>query len=129
MLATIERTTSRRLDPILIGTDELCSRWAHDAYDYAGGQAGVLWKAMREREGASLPGGPDIIADDVVELDRILASSEPRYLALVTVWYCQGGSVEQKAKRIHTDRANIYRLWHRTLEYLRGRLNAVGISV
>jgi hypothetical protein len=113
----------------LRGVDALCSRWAHEAFDYAGGGAHPLWRLMRERAGASLPGGKEVMSNEVLILDGILANAEPRYRSCVTVWYCEAGPIVSKAKRLGTNRTDLYATWRRTLEYLRGRLHAEGVDV
>lgn len=126
MIATVAEWT---LNENLRGVDALCERWAREAFDYPGGNVSPLWRAMREREGASLPGGPEVMSNEVLVLDGILANAEERYRACVKVWYVSGGPIKTKAKRLGTNRTDLYSLWRRTLEYLRGRLHAEGVQV
>lgn len=114
----------------LRGVDALCQRWVQEAWDYQGGPAHPIWRAMREREGAALPGGEPTMSTEVSVLDRILARSEERYKACVTVWYVdRHESIVSKARKLGTSRTELYALWRRTLEYLRGRLHAEGVNV
>lgn len=126
MVAVMAR---RILDDNLRGVDELCDRWAREAGDWSRREVNPIWRAMREREGASLPGGETPMSDDVAALDRIIAHAEPRYRAVVEVWYKGGGTVSVKARRLGTNRTDLYGLWRRTLEYLRGRLHADGVTI
>lgn len=84
---------------------------------------------MREREGAAAPGAPAKISDQVMLLDRVLAQADPRYYALVTVWYVNAGPVTVKARRLQTNRTDLYHRWRRTLEYLKGRLHGLGLTI
>lgn len=118
-----------RLDDSLKGVDELCARWAREAWDWPPRAANPIYRAMKQREGASLPGGPEVMSHDVEILCRILANAEPRYYAVVTVWYIRRDPVMVKARRLGTNRTDLYSMWRRTLEYLRGRLHAEGVNV
>lgn len=117
------------LDESLKGIDALCERWAIQTKDYYGGSASSIWKIMREREGAGMSGGGLIISADVLCLESVLVDAEDRYLLMVKVWYGSTSSVDQKAKRLGMSRTELYGQWRRTLEYLRGRLHAIGVNV
>lgn len=117
-----------RLDDDLRFVDLLCSRWAQEARDGEGRRSNALYRVIREREGAGSPGPPPAMSDTALALDVILAKSDPRYRALVVVWYCEGGSIAIKAKRLSTNRTDLYAVWRQTLEYLKGRLHGVGIE-
>ena len=123
-----ERSDSR-ISEDLRGVDALCERWAREAWDWTKRETSPLYRAMREREGAAAPGGPPVMSHEVAVLDSILASSEPRYLALVKTWYVSRDPVMVKARKLSVNRRKIYDLWRRTLEYLRGRLHAEGVNV
>jgi hypothetical protein len=118
-----------RVDPELQGVDALCARWAREAWDWPRREANPIYRAMREREGASLPGGPEAMSYEVGLLCEILAHSEPRYYALVKVWYVAHGTSDMRAKTLRISRSQLYSLWRRTLEYLRGRLHAEGVKI
>lgn len=118
-----------RIDEELRGIDALCARWATEAWDWPSPQKSPIYRGMREREGAAAPGSPPQISDESMLLDRVLAHSDRRYYALVTVWYVYTGSVTVKAKRLHTNRTDLYHRWRRTLEYLKGRLHGLGLTI
>lgn len=124
-----ETRSATRLDADLQAVDALCTRWAREAFEWGGGGQHPIYRMMRLREGAVFGGADAPISDEVLVLDGILASSEPRYFALCRVWYVDGGSITAKAKRLHTNRTDLYALWRRTLEYLKGRLHAKGIEL
>lgn len=118
-----------QLDDSLKGVDQLCVRWAREAWDWPKREANPIYRAMREREGAALPGGQEVMSHDVGVLCDILAKAEPRYYAVVKVWYTSNEAVVVKARKLGTNRTDLYVLWRRTLEYLRGRLHAEGVNV
>ena len=109
------------------GVDALCKRWASLLRD--GREAGLhpVAKLMLQAAGAGEPGAPPEIPDDIMVLDRILASSAPEYHALVVVWYRHSDAVIVKAKNLHISRQELYNRWKRTLEYLKGRLHGEGV--
>lgn len=118
-----------RLDDNLKGVDELCARWAREAWDWPPRAVSPIYRAMKEREGAALPGGQSVMSHDVGVLCEILAKAEPRYYSVVKVWYINRDPVMVKARRLNTNRTDLYVLWRRTLEYLRGRLHAEGVNI
>jgi hypothetical protein len=131
VMTEIDRELSSRapsLEEDLRFVDLLCNQWAREAQEGEGRRSNALYRVIREREGAGSPGPPPAMSDNALALDVILAKSDPRYRALVVVWYCEGGSIAIKAKRLHTNRTDLYALWRRTLEYLKGRLHGVGID-
>ena len=118
-----------RLDDDLRFVDLLCTQWAREAFDdREGRESNMLYRWKRQREGIVSPGPPPAMSDNVLALDIILAKSDERYYALVYVWYREGGAVSEKAKKLGTNRTDLYALWRRTLEYLKGRLHGVGIE-
>jgi hypothetical protein len=84
---------------------------------------------MHLRECAATPDTGPGIAGNVMTLDRILAESDGLYKAVIIEWYIRGGSVSQKAERLGTNRTDLYALWRRSLEYLRGRLHGQGVKI
>lgn len=128
--AEIEATrVATRLDEDLRFVDLLCVQWAREAFDdREGREANMLYRWKRQREGLVSPGPPPDMSDNVLALDIILAKSDLRYYSLVYVWYREGGSIKDKAKALGTNRTDLYALWRRTLEYLKGRLHGVGIE-
>lgn len=128
-IGIVEGKSEARIEPELRGIDALCARWANEVWDWVSGQKNPIYRGMREREGAAAPSGPPNVSDDAMLLDKVLAKSEARYFALVTVWYVQGGSSTQKAIRLHTNRTDLYARWRRTLEYLKGRLHGEGLDI
>jgi hypothetical protein len=84
---------------------------------------------MKQAEGAPLPGGEEVIQDDVLALDGVIQRSHESVYALLYVWYCTGGSVEQKATRLGKSRSAFYSDWRTYLAYLRGRLHHLGVRV
>lgn len=124
----IEATrAATKLDEDLRFVDLLCVRWAYESEEPEGRQQNAIYRLMRLRNGA-VYGGYEGMSDTVLTLDVILAKSDPRYLALCSVWYKDGGSVSAKAKALGTNRTDLYALWRRTLEYLKGRLHGEGIE-
>lgn len=116
-----------RLDEDLRFVDLLCVKWARESEDGDGRKQNAIYRLMRLRNGAVF-GGYEGMSDNAFALDRILATSDPRYLALCVVWYKEAGSISDKAKTLGTNRTDLYGLWRRTLEYLKGRLHGVGIE-
>lgn len=84
---------------------------------------------MRQAEGAPLPGGEEVMSDEVLALDGAIRRSHESVYALLYVWYCTGGSVEQKASRLNLSRSVIYQHWREYLQYLRGRLHHLGVKL
>lgn len=124
----IEQTrVATRLDEDLRFVDLLCVQWARESQDGEGREQNAIYRLMRLRNGAVF-GGYECMSDNVAALDHILAKSDPRYFALCSVWYKDGGSISAKAKALGTNRTDLYALWRRTLEYLKGRLHGVGIE-
>jgi hypothetical protein len=109
--------------------DELCIRWSQQAFDWEPRKANPIYWMMRQAEGAPLPGGEEVMNDDVLALDGAIRRSHEAVYALLYVWYCTGGSVEQKASRLNLSRSVIYQHWREYLQYLRGRLHHLGIQL
>lgn len=84
---------------------------------------------MRQAEGAPLPSGPPVMDDAVLALDGVIRRSHAAVYALIYVWYCTGGSVEQKAARLFKKRSALYNDWRCYLAYLKGRLEALGVKL
>lgn len=123
----LDERPAGKLEEDLRFVDLLCVQWAREVHEWDGRERNIIHRMIREREGA-VTGHPVPISDNVQALDSILAKSDPRYHALVFVWYVHGGSIKQKAQRLHTNRTDLYGVWRRTLEYLKGRLHGVGIE-
>src|SRR5688572_26066501 len=81
--------------------DDLCVRWSQQAFDWEKRNANPIYWMMRQAEGAPLPGGEEVMQDDVLALDGAIRRSHEAVYALMYVWYCTGGSVEQKASRLN----------------------------
>lgn len=119
----------------LKATDQLCHRWAREVMDWNPRKTSSTFRAMQAKAGISLtPGFPPEIGIDVAALAKILAeckaSEEKRwYYAMVHTHYCTGGSMRQKAARLHIGRTMFYQLLRETWCYLKGRLQGVGIEV
>lgn len=109
--------------------DELCVRWSQQAFDWEPRRANPIYWMMKQAEGAPLPGGEEVMNDDVLALDGAIRRSHEAVYALLYVWYCTGGSVEQKAARLRKSRSAFYSDWRCYLAYLRGRLHHLGIKV
>jgi hypothetical protein len=109
--------------------DALCLRWSQQAFDWQGRAASPIYWMMRQAEGAPLPSGPELMQDDVLALDGCIRRSHVAVYALIYVWYCTGGSVEQKAARLHKKRSALYGDWRCYLSYLRGRLHHLGFNL
>lgn len=132
----IEATkVASRLDEDLRFVDLLCTQWAREAFDdREGRESNILYRIKRQRDGVATPGPEPGMSDNVFQLELILSAcmrseTDHRYYALVYVWYRERGSVSVKAKTLGTNRTDLYALWRRTLEYLKGRLHGVGIEV
>lgn len=108
--------------------DRLCDRWKEQAWDWPPGGGTPIYRAMKEAEGAGLPGGFRQMSDDVLALDGILARS-PHHRAFVVIWYVQGGSIEQKGRRLRISRSQMYKEHAKVMSYLQGRLHAAGVKV
>lgn len=117
-----------RLDEDLRFVDLLCVQWARERENPEGREQNILYRIKRQRDGVASPGPAPDMSDNCLALDIILAKSDQRYYALVYVWYVEGGSIAIKAKNLGTNRTDLYALWRRTLEYLKGRLHGVGIE-
>ncbi len=109
--------------------DDLCTRWARQAFDWQPTRANPIYWMMRQAEGAPLPSGPPAMQDDVLALDGVIQRSHASVYALIYVWYCTGGSVEQKAERLNKSRTAFYSDWRCYLAYLKGRLHNLGVKV
>ena len=109
--------------------DELCVRWSQQAFDWEPRRANPIYYMMKQAEGAPLPSGEEVMSDDVLALDGCIRRSHHTVYALLYVWYCTGGSVEQKASRLNLSRSAIYSHWREYLQYLRGRLHHLGIQI
>jgi hypothetical protein len=109
--------------------DELCARWSQQAFDWEPGHANPIYWMMKQAEGAPLPSGEEVMQDDVLALDGCIRRSHESVYALIYVWYCTGGSVEQKASRLNKGRSAFYADWRCYLAYLRGQLHALGVMV
>lgn len=109
--------------------DELCVRWSQQAFEWQGRQASPIYWMMKQAEGAPLPGGEVRMGDDVLALDGVIRKSHESVYALMYVWYCTGGSVQQKAERLRKKRSALYNDWRCYLAYLRGRLHNLNVLV
>lgn len=105
--------------------DRLAVRWSQQAFEWAGRRANPIYRGMKEREGAVHPGPPRPMDDDVLEFDQALAHSHRAVYAFLYVWYCEGGSIEQKAERLGLGRTAIYERHRCYLSYLRGQIDAM----
>lgn len=112
----------------LKGMDELCVRWSQQCFDWERRSANPIYWMMKQAEGAPLPGGEEVMQDDVLALDGCIQRSHAAVYALMYVWYCTGGSVGQKASRLNKSRSALYSDWRTYLAYLRGRLHHLGIQ-
>jgi hypothetical protein len=106
--------------------DELCVRWSQQCFDWEKRAANPIYWMMKQAEGAPLPGGEEVMQDDVLALDGCIQRSHAAVYALMYVWYCTGGSVEQKSSRLRKSRSALYSDWRTYLAYLRGRLHHLG---
>lgn len=113
----------------LASMDDLCVRWSQQAFDWEPTHASPIYWMMKQAEGAPLPGGEEVMNEDVLALDGVIRRSHESVYALLYVWYCTGGSAEQKASRLNKGRSAFYNDWRCYLSYLRGRLHALGIKV
>jgi hypothetical protein len=109
--------------------DALCVRWSQQAFDWEKRNANPIYWMMKQAEGAPLPGGEEAMQDDVLALDGAIRRSHEAVYALMYVWYCTGGSVGQKASRLHKSRSALYSDWRTYLAYLRGRLHHLGFQI
>ena len=109
--------------------DQLCVRWSQQAFDWEPRRANPIYWMMKQAEGAPLPGGEEVMSEEVLALDGCIRKSHVAVYALMYVWYCTGGSVEQKAARLNKSRSALYSDWRTYLAYLRGRLHHLGINV
>lgn len=113
----------------LQGMDDLCFRWSKQAFDRQVYAANPIYWMMKQAEGAALPGGEEVMQDDVLALDGVIRRCHAGVYALLYVWYCTGGSVEAKAARLNKSRSALYSDWRTYLAYLRGRLHHLGFKV
>jgi len=68
--------------------------------------------------------------DDVLLLDtQVLAKADPAVRQFCVTWYCQGGSMAQKAARLGISREALYCARKIHLEYIRGRLRDLGLQI
>lgn len=116
-------------------TDELLRRWATQAFDWERRKTSSTWRAMRAAAGILLePGFPPEMDKDVAALCKIMseckASRDDSWVYSVCyVCYCEGGSADQKAKRLLIARTRYYELRNMALSYLKGRLQGAGVEV
>jgi DNA-directed RNA polymerase specialized sigma24 family protein len=79
-----------------------CESWAKHSYDQGPGYPPVtiLYKAMREREGAATRGkGASEFSPDDAEIDRIISKLPPVNKSVIVAYYLQHGINTAKAKR------------------------------
>lgn len=104
--------------------ERLAVRWSQQAFEWEGRKANPIYRGMREREGAVHPGPPRPMDDDVLEFDTAIAHSHPAVYAFLYLWYCEGGSIEQKGERIGLSRTAMYEHHRWYLAYVRGQIDA-----
>ena len=116
------------IDQELVRVDSLASRWASGTRN-GGGSLHPLEALRLMKDGAVLGGTVPPMPDDVLAFDQVYASSPARTKSVVEVWYRQGGSAKQKARRLNIARATLYLEWKTALSYFRGRLHAKGFDL
>lgn len=121
----LDRTS--KLDPQLETVNRLAVRWASGERS-VGATLHPLEAIRLLHDGAILGGGPIPTPDDIMKFDECFMQSSGQDKAVINVWYCTGGSAEQKAARLGIGRASLYIEWGRTLSYFRGWLRAHGID-
>lgn len=106
--------------------DALAARWAQQAFEWQQSNANPIYWAMREAEGAALRGGTAPTMDeDVLAFDQCVRRCHAAVYAFFYVWYCTGGSVDQKARRIGMPgRSAMYKRRDIYLSEIRGQLKA-----
>src|SRR3954471_22585783 len=52
--------------------DNLCDRWAKQAFDWPARRSNPIYRLIKQAEGAALPTGPDPMDDDVAILDKVI---------------------------------------------------------
>lgn len=103
-------------------------RWAQQAYDREPCRVSTIYVAMRRAAGATLPSDPPRMDDDVLLFDtQVLAKADPAVRRFCEVWYCQGGSMAQKAARLGISREALYCARKIHLGYIRDRLRQLGL--
>lgn len=128
MNAVAISTKQSRLDPDLIKTDALLDIWARDGRVGDGGGIHPLEVMRLLHEGQIL--GETLSNDEVmIIMDQNFMRSPPRVKSFFTVWYKQGGSSDQKAKRLGMSRASLYIELKLNLAFFRGGLRASGLDV
>jgi hypothetical protein len=125
-----KRESRSELKPEFHATEHLIERWAQQAYDRAPTRVSTVYIAMREAAGLPLPSDPPRMEDDVLLLDtQVFAKADPSVKHFCEVWYCQGGSIAQKAARMAISREALYCQRKIQIEYIRDRLRALGLDI
>lgn len=125
-----KRVSHAQLPAELTDTERLVERWAAQAYDWTPRKRSILYRAIQIAAGLPLPTEASSMQDDVLLLDtRVLAKADPTVKRFCEVYYCQGGSMDQKAGRLGMGRTALYHLRKTNLEYIRERLRALGLDI
>ena len=112
------------LEDSLQPVDALCARWVRDAVRWSmASNEHPMWRGERGS------GEEPTLSDEVMLLDKVLATAPKHYVMVVKEWYSHDEVIEAKAKRIGISRSSLYQLWHRSLEYIRGRLHGEGLNI
>lgn len=123
-----KRESRSILKPELQATELLVERWVRQLYDHTPIRVSPIYTAMQLAAGAPLPSDPPYVEDAVALLDKILAQA-PSVKRFIEIWYCRGGSIQQKAAQLGITREALYHLRKIQIEYLRDRLRANGLDI
>ena len=120
----------KNFGPELEPMNQLCEAWVRMLADRTRIATNPIYDAMREAEGVVSPGPPPQVPEEVGALDGILASCKLAgggYYRMIEMFYTQGGSAEQKAKRLGLKSRDVfYTQLGQTLTYLIGRMEGLG---
>lgn len=125
-----KRESRSELKAELRETEQLVIRWSQQAFDRPPVRVSTVYIAMRMAAGLPLPNDPPRMDDDVLLLDtQVFAKADPMVRKVCEVWYCQGGSIAQKAARLGISREALYCARKIHLEYIRDRLRPLGLKL
>ncbi len=85
---------------------------------------------MRQAAGLPLPADATRMDEDVLLLDtQVFAKADSSVKRFCEIWYCQGGSMQQKAGRLGITREALYCQRKIHIEYIHDRLKALGLDI
>lgn len=125
-----KRESRSELKPEFHATERLVERWAQQAYDRAPTRVSMIYIVMRIAAKLPLQSDRPRMDEDVLLLDtQVFAKADPSVKRFCEVWYCQGGSMAQKAARLGITREALYCQRKIQIAYIRDRLQALGLDI